>query len=464
MPVQLTADSISGIATDFDGKPLAGATISMFFGQTGSQQSRETRSDLRGAFSASGLPASRIDLLSASAPGYETTQLRDINLPLGVPLELALARLPGGELTVLIARDSASKPEVYSGLLDLYIMRQTTDAPSTPTMGLAQPGAVRGSFQTVLTQNIPLRDGKYDLGKLQPGVYKAAVHVKGEYAESEPFTVGPGVHAHPVVTIGLRSSLPGAARSKTDQKPVPNALAWAVGERPVVSGLYVSQTAISDQQGRFEIMDLAPGSYTVSVAAAGYTTRTVERVAVTTASGASAPRLFVLSSGQSGLQVSVSDGHGRPVSKAPLVLFSTAGGDAGKTSFGRTDETGGYVFAEVPPGKYALTVTAPDDRTRQKTVDVVVAEQGAKPVQIAFLPLVQVSGTASVGGQPFEGLLLFSLRGAVGAKHPVRTDAIGSFAVELEPGEYVAARAGESGTAIVRVPPVASASIEVSFR
>ncbi len=173
--------------------------------------------------------------------------------------------------------------------------------------------------------------------------------------------------------------------------------------------------------------------------------------------------VFYLPEGGPALTIVVSDAGARPLSKAPVVLFSRNAASP-RSFFGKTDSAGMYRFDAVPPGAYNLTVTAPDNRTRQKTVSVTLNEGEARTLTVSFDSRVKVSGTARGAGEAYQGLLVFGLRAEVSAMQFARSDAAGGYAVELEPGEYIVTRSGVPGNAVIIVPPGPTATIDVNFR
>lgn len=461
-PVVATANRLEGIVSNQASAPVAGATVTAYMTSKGSQLKSETSTGPDGKFKLENLPVSLVDLLTASAPGYERCQVAGLQLPLGDPIEMSVAELPKSQLMVSITRDNASQPTPYSGELTLFISKQASTSTSD-TLGVVQAGVRSGQFQTVQKQQVRLTDGKYELKDLVPGTtYRASVLVADEYAESEPFVVKSDASAQPKVIIGLRRDFAGIVQSR-DHKAIANAQAsLQPSERPLAVGQAHPLAARSGQDGRFNIEDVVPGMYDLTLSANGFTTRTLAGLSIRK-SAPTTPSVFLLTEGQSSLDVSVVDAEGRPVSKAALALLSSATSNP-KTYFGRTDSAGNYKFTGMVAGRYVLGVTAPDNHSRQKTVNVEIADGQAARAQVAFTKLVKVTGTASVAGQPYEGLLVFGLRGEIRSKSFAKADSAGAFGIELEPGQYVAQRPGTPGNSIVDILPGDTAAIDVAFR
>jgi hypothetical protein len=149
--------------------------------------------------------------------------------------------------------------------------------------------------------------------------------------------------------------------------------------------------------------------------------------------------------------------------QAPLVLMTNSGPTA-KTYFGKTDEAGLYRFENLLPGRFNLSVTAPGDRTRQKSVPVDLGDGEVKEIPIRFGNAVAVTGKVLEKGKPYKGLLSFVLRGAAMADNLVTANEKGEFSVDLEPGEYMVGTPEKPATQMVTIENKESLSIRVDLK
>jgi hypothetical protein len=156
------------------------------------------------------------------------------------------------------------------------------------------------------------------------------------------------------------------------------------GVQVVVSaGDFSAQTATltTGTPGGFTVTDIpTPGMYTVTFSLEGYVseTRQVGFLAPSTVSGASVQ----LRRADASITGTVSGG-GRAISGATVELTD---GETTRNTATAANPNGGYVFTNVPPGAYTLTVTATGFR---RTVVVVTVNAGDAIVRDVNLPAGQ---------------------------------------------------------------------------
>lgn len=450
---------LAGIVTDLELQPLPDATIRGIYEVGGSKMTVEGKTNAAGKFRIPNVPVAELKMLLVEAPGYGRTQIPNLPLPIE-DLEIALNLLSGAELHVAVQDDQgAQRP--FSGDASLTIYRQTPAQGTTETAGVAQINVRPGEYVAQSQKQERIVDGHLQLDGLDRGIYKVGVQAGEEYAESQPFRVEEGLGAQVEVTLGVRRSLAGYVKAQTTQQPIERAQVQAqLGTGGAIEAVRQTQT---DRQGRFQIDGLSPGNYTLSIAAAGYTTKTVENAQVSASNEPAPENTYLLVQGQPALVVTVIDGEGRPVSRAPLVIFAT-GTAQPRTYFSRTDAAGVARIDNVFPGTYTVAVTAPDDRTRQKTVTIQVPEGGEnRSTVVSFGNLVKVSGSVRYKADPTQTLLSFTQRGEIGTKQFAKSDAMGNFTVELEPGEYMVQREGQPGSTVMTVPPGQAHAVDLNL-
>jgi hypothetical protein len=207
---------------------------------------------------------------------------------------------------------------------------------------------------------------------------------------------------------------------------------------------------------------LPPGTYLLTLGANGYSTKTVEEMRISPDGQGPPDTAHALVEGTAGVEVTLVGPDGRPLANTPGVLGATGAAD-GRAYFGRSDSAGLLRFMPVVAGRYVLAVTIPGGAVRQKTTEIVVAEGQLTHTRLEFLPTFQVSGLATSGAAPYEGLLSFSKRGTAVAEQYSRTDGSGAFTIELEPGEYMVSRPGDARALQVEVRSGVSRLLELNF-
>lgn len=457
------AAAVSGLIHELTGEPVANASVHLSFQESGTPSQIVLYSNAQGRFSAGDLRTTKIDVLTVEAPDHQLLRLSNLEVPIE-DLDVTLTRLAVARLHIFYTPESARGTSVpLSGDVMVYMMRRQ-DSRTSPSSALAQSADVQpGEFVTQTSTRVAVRNGIYEARGLEPGVYRAGVLLGEEYAESEPFAVDTGRDGEARVIIGVRSNLAGFVRMESGRAPIPNAqVVLALASRPMSAGASKPLTATTDQQGRFDFLSLSPGTYALTASANGFTSRTLEQVIVSSQAGHTPEVDCLLSERTAVLTVLVTDGEGRPVPNAPLVLLTTAQTQS-RSFFGRTDAAGTCRYRRLQPGRYSLAATLPENSNRQKSVEVVIRGYDAQTQIIRFQKVVKVSGSATVAGQPYQGLLQFQPRGASGGGDYAKTDPAGAYTAELEPGEYVVRRPDTSGSALIQLPAVDSIVRDIQF-
>jgi hypothetical protein len=140
--------------------------------------------------------------------------------------------------------------------------------------------------------------------------------------------------------------------------------------------------------GSFELTGVAPGTWNLQAAAAGYATSAA--VTVDASAGADGVLLRVTPGGR--VEATVVDGSGAPVAGVPVALVDAATGRSPSSMFqgrgpGRspeTDDAGQVVFEHVRPGAWALRATPAEGSGAQ--VQTVVQEGQTATVTVTLPP------------------------------------------------------------------------------
>lgn len=424
--------SLEGLVTDVEGLPVENATIKATLESGGSERALNARSDAAGRFRLEKINSDEIDLMMVEAVGFGRNAIENIPLPLPDAIEIVLTPLAGLNVFVETAGGDARTP--FDGQAEFVLMqRRSSNENTTQTGGLREALIPEGTFVPVAEQRVTVSDGQFRLEEVEPGEYKAALRSGSQYAESPAVRVSHGSRSITTVTLGLNWPVSGKVVDE-QEKGVGAAHVQLARKSP--PALYVESgphVAVSNTDGQFLIEKVPPGSYLATVAATGFTTTTYPLDVPQ--EGMARETSFTLGRKSPSIRVTVRSADGRPITDARLVLLMTD--PTTKTIFAKTDEAGTYLFDRLSPGMYTLSATAPESRTRQKSVEVQVNDGEAHDLEISFPRTVRVLGTARQAGRPYRGLLRFSLRGTIGMETMVKTDEHGGYAVDLEPGEYM---------------------------
>jgi hypothetical protein len=194
-------------------------------------------------------------------------------------------------------------------------------------------------------RNVTGGDGSYTLAAPGPGSYFLITRAKGHHPlastvtlTGEPVTLG-------IVLTGL-AELSGTVRVAGSQKSVPGAVLTLLDLR----GEVVAATT-SDANGRYHLLDLAGGTYTLAASAVPF--QPIARLVAVAESGASVEDVALLA-GTFLRGVARGGRERRAVPDARVVLTDPGGSIVAVT---RTDAAGEYVFVDVPEGNYTVTAS-----------------------------------------------------------------------------------------------------------
>jgi hypothetical protein len=201
--------------------------------------------------------------------------------------------------------------------------------------------------------------------------------------------------------------------------------------------------------------------YTLAVGANGYTTKTVEALEIAQM-GPPAETSYTLVQQQPYIRVAVLDATGKPMPDVRLVLMMTR--PTSKTIFSKTDQAGSKMFDNIAPGSYTLAATGPHERSRQKSLELSLADGETTDIVIAFPSTTHVQGHARKEGQAYRGPISFSLRGSVDMQTIVKTDESGGYTAELEAGEYMAGTPEQPNAQVVNVRPNQAGNIDLEVK
>jgi RHS repeat-associated protein len=309
----------------------------------------------------------------------------------------------------------------------------------TDLNGQPQAGA---TVRLTGTVNATATDGAGNFKLTAPaGLYTLTVSKFGYLpVTTTPFTLAAG-GSFAAGTIRLQvapGTISGAVVSSLGGSPLAGA-SVALAEN--------GDTAFADASGNFTLTE-PPGTYTVTVAQAGYASQTLPPFAL---AGGTAHPLGTITLVANPAVVSghvASSTGGAPIAGATVTATSTgspqaaASGAAGRargvqpsaSSFTTTTDAAGNFTLQLPPGTYSIAVTATGFGSR--TTSAVNLGPGAAFSfgTLALDPLGTITGTVvqAAGGAPIAGATVT----VVGTLNTTATDATGAFTLTQPAGTY----------------------------
>lgn len=450
-----------GIVLDGD-KPVSEALVRTISGEdNAAERSAVTAAD--GRFAIPGIPDDMLEKIIVEAPGYSVTLLENIPLPLPVELQIGMNPLAGIDAVVLDFSTTTAEPVLFSGEMQASLMElKKANEISSNSLGISEPVLPVDTYLPVRDQHVVVHQGELRFDNVPPGNYRVGVKTGTKIAESDPLTVAEGARTSTSLTLGMKHTVKGNVVAGDTGQPVAQARVGLAPYDQMAGGPdFPDYLGFTDGTGEFVIPEVQPGRFWLTVGAAGYTTKSLE--GFTVLPGAPPEDTSITLTKQEPLiTVSVTASDGRPMPRAPLVLM-TMGAEKARTYFGKTDEAGLFRFERLMPGRFTLSITAPGERTRQKTLNVELGEGEVREIPVSFATPSAVTGKAKVNSKPYKGVLSFVSKGAAVADNLVTAGADGTFAAELEPGDYLVRTPQDTSSVSVTVKPMESQTLNVDI-
>ncbi len=288
--------------------------------------------------------------------------------------------------------------------------------------------------QTFTTNN----DGSFDAGRLPKGDYSAQVVKGSTYAASKPvpFTVQAGKGTDP---ISLEVKINRGTVAVNVSGKAPESVMISGG--PTNAGTRaIAKTA----DGKYEIGDLAPGSYSVTVnPAQGYSVAPVgpTKASFTLDAGATKNLDFKVTANDVRVAIEVINDAGVKVPGAKATL--TAVGDKSKTYVFDADSDGNAIATAVTPGKYDYVITDPKGEHADFTGTLEAAEVTGSKIKAPMKTRNRVTGSVLDDlGRPVDATI--TITGDDIDPLNLKADKDGNFdAGRLQSGKYTARISGE---------------------
>ncbi|MDD9944561.1 MAG: carboxypeptidase-like regulatory domain-containing protein [Myxococcales bacterium] len=458
-PGQEAVGSVSGTVRTRDGEPLEGALVCASCADCNMTMihnaPRCVRTDADGHYAFSGLRAGRY-LLGTSSKGLGAVAANG-----GRPIEVRPDGSVDGDRDTELPEEGATVSGVVMDALGGVVAGAEVRLLAAGATGILKPSGVGLMVQAG-------QDGSF-VADVPKGDVSLSAYAPG-------YAPGTATRAAPAAGIELvlspASTISGQVVAEQTGQPIAGATVDARGDHGPV------QQAQSDQQGRFQIEGLRPGSYQLRASAKGWIGVAMETVALDM--NQSVSDVLVPMFGAVSVEGTLSVA-GSPCSRG-LVHVGPAGGGAGvPEETAKTNEQGLVRFEALTPGTYAVTtmcegyghapapilevgtsplVGVPWEMNAGAELLIRAVDEDNRPIEGAHLsavPLTPPARSDPTGGARFgltdeTGQLILRGLGVGGyeIKHP---HMIGEVRVELE--------AGDSVPATIRLATMGELQIEV---
>jgi len=406
---------IQGQATDgVTAAPISGATVSTTIDGT----AVSTITNSTGNYSFTGVTEGSYTLTVTAANYASGSASASVGPGATVTKNVALSPLPGS----------------ISGLV--------TDA--STGAGIPNPvvSYTVGSTTTTATSDA---SGNYSFANVTEGAYTLTASAPGYGSQTAVVSVGPGGAS--IQNFSLPpppGSIGGQVTDSLTESPVGGASASVTVNASV-------QTVSADGSGNYSILNLPPGTYTLTASASGYNNASVWGVVVT--SNINTSQGISLAPLNGALQGQVTDF----VSSTGISAASVSTTINGVLTTVLSDGFGSYDFTGVPEGNYTLTVTATNYSTGSASASVGPGATVTRNVALSPLP-GSISGQVTDTSTPPKSIANATVSTTVsGTPTTVTTDLNGNYSLpNLTEGTYTltaAASGYSSQTATVTVGP-----------
>lgn len=460
-PTPQAQHEFKGVVLD-DEAPVKNALVRIISGRHNPAE-RSAVTDNHGAFSINNITDEILTKVIVEAQGYSVTVLENVPLPLPSEMLIGINPLAGIDAIVMDISTTSGEPAVFDGQMQASLMKlKPAGEVSTATMGISEPVLPVDSFLPVRDQNVLVKKGVLRFDNVEAGEYRVSVRAGRKAAESESVVVREGGRTSATLILGMQHTVRGNVVAGDTAKPVPQArVALSAYDMSGGGPDFPDYLSFTDGNGEFVLPEVQPKRYWLTVGAAGYTTKTLEGFTVLPGTPPEDTSI-TLTKQEPLITVSVTGQDGRPLAGAPLVLM-TVGAESPRTYFGKTDDAGLFRFERLLPGRFTLSITAPGERTRQKTVNVELGDGEVRELHTSFAVPTAIKGSVKVGDKTYKGVLSFVAQGVAVADNLVKVEQDGTFSAELEPGEYLVGTPEKPSRINVTINPVPSQNLTLEI-
>lgn len=425
---------VEGKVTDDDGVGIQGALVRALLSKEPGAQERRAYTDGSGSFRIVDIPEEPLPILQVEAAGYARVQVPDLPVPLGGPINVGMSSLASLVTYILDSPSTGSIVRPFVGTVDLTLFRFYPEGTSSVSPAVNEPNLPRSGMVPMANRRVPVTDGMYHFQNIEPGEYQVTVKTQRGSAESQLLEIPEGRQIETTVTLGQEVSIEGTVISADSHTSVARA---TVQFRRVPSAptTPVDHTVFTDSNGGFLIPSIQVGTYDILAEAIDGTTGSVVNWPVTSESTVQHTTI-TLARQRPRLEIQVQRADEQPLANGKIAVLAMDNPTA-QNYFLETDDQGIAIVADIAPGNYEVAVTAPEDKSRQKTAEIEMRPGQTLRLPIQFRPMTRVAGNAVKGSNPYAGILVFSLRGEIQMDTLVKADDTGGYAIDLEPGEYM---------------------------
>jgi hypothetical protein len=338
--VMLAGGTLAGRVRDDRGIPVEGAEVEVASNRTSLVRVLLTKGD--GSFELTGIPSDVVVSLRRTPSERRVVLRKTVEVPEGkrTELELELPKVRDPVRVLVTGNGEALE------LAEVTVLSLDPDVPLRETLFTDSEGVA----EILDARALPLR-----LVVEAPGFPRRAV-VLDQAPDAVPVALEQGVIVEGTVTAG---------RGRR----------WVDGARVELVSDGNRRTTLTDAEGRFRILDVAPGTAHLTVGHGEYATAELD-VTITRSTRADRPQTLdpVDLAEPGSIEGEVVDAEGNPVSGARVAVglvptFLPAG--ALPPGVAQTDASGRFVLTGIAPGSHTLEALSPvSGRGRSSNVDV----------------------------------------------------------------------------------------------
>ncbi|MED1780668.1 carboxypeptidase regulatory-like domain-containing protein [Brevibacillus fortis] len=419
IPLNPNPGILQGAVRDaFDGTPLVGAEVLIFFPGTNNLLSRAITDGL-GQFTIDGL-APLTYTLAISALNYATQ-------PVG-------ATIFSGQTTVIDV-GLPPFPATVTGQV------QATGGGVVPNALIQVKDSHGTLFGSAITDDL----GNFSVGNLPPGAYVISASEDSYAAATSNITVTAGQTISGVILTmsPLPGSISGQVTNQLTGLPITGA---AVAIQLFSNGLFVANT-VTNQSGQFQVNGLTAGEYNVIASADGFGTHYRTVTVVNGQTTVTTVELLPIVGTISGM-VLLPDGTQASGNNIQLSLFHS---NQIRLQNILAEPDGTFHFVNVAPGTYTVIGSIPGIGTGQAEAVVLPNQTTFITIRLSQTGTIQGTVRSGMTGSPVAGATVNvqAVNQAIRTTVVVQTDSFGRYKVtDLAPGTYlVVANAMGSGEA-----------------
>jgi hypothetical protein len=410
LTVAAGADISGQVFSSASHQPIAGATVTAS-NEAGGQGFVAT-SDANGNYNLAGLPTGVYDLVF-NAAGYARSVLTGVDVTQGNATE-TVNLAPQSALTGTVTLESGGP-----GLGTLQVF--------------AEPSGNTDANQVYETQSAL---DSFTLGGLPSGTYDVTLTMAGYISQTiAGVTLPAGATTNlGAIALAVASEIDGTVTSTDPNNPAASMVVQALQGSTVVG------SAVTDTSGNYQIRNLPPGTYTLSLPGATGALFTAPIVTVALGQTATGESIQVQPGGIISGTVDQSTTNS-PIAGITVYLSEPDGTTETTTS----DSSGNYQFTGLSTGNYQVYLLLGGAQTSQTVSLSLSGPSATANLQLPFAASISGTITDSLGNLITDGTVTLYQAGSPVAT--AQTNALGFYdLLILQPGTYDLSTAASEGT------------------